>query len=62
MTYKKKFKCIDSEDLKIWGDFNSAEAMQIAVKFHMCEGKSYCKTEREIRDWLSGMYVVLLYN
>lgn len=28
----------------------------------MCEGHSYCKTEREIRDWISGMYIVLLYN
>lgn len=28
----------------------------------MCEGKPICKTEREIRDWLSGKYIVLLYN
>ena len=28
----------------------------------MCEGHDYCKTEREIRDWLSGKYIVLLYN
>ena len=42
--YKKKFKCIDKENLRIWGDFNSASAMQIAIKFHMCEGKAICKT------------------
>ena len=29
MTYKKKFKCIKNEDLRVWGDFNSARAMQI---------------------------------
>ena len=26
-NYRKKFKCIDEEDMKIWGDFNSAKAM-----------------------------------
>ena len=36
--------------------------MQIAVNFRMCEGKSICKTESEIRDWLSGKYIVLLFN
>ena len=25
-TYKKKFKCIDKNDLVIWGDFNSPKA------------------------------------
>ena len=61
-TYRKKFKCIDTENLKIWGSYNSAMAMQLAVKFHMCEGHDYCKSKREIIDWLSGKYIVLLYN
>ena len=25
-TYRKKFKCINNEDLVIWGDYNSAKA------------------------------------
>lgn len=61
-TYSKKFKCIDNEHMRVWGDYNSAMAMQIAVKFHMCEGKSICKSESEIREWLSGKYIVLLHN
>ena len=61
-TYAKKFKCVDEKDLVIWGDYNSAMAMQLAVKFKMCEGHDYCKTRDEIRDWLSGKYIVLLYN
>ena len=28
----------------------------------MCEGESYCKTRDEIRDWLKGKYIVILYN
>ena len=61
-TYRKKFKCIDAEHQRIWGEYDSAMAMQLAVKFHMCKGHSYCKSEREIRDYLSGKYIVLLYN
>ena len=44
-TYKKKFKCVDNEHLRIWGDYNSAMAMQLSIKFHMCSGHEYCKTE-----------------
>jgi len=35
--------------------------MQLAVKFQMCEGAG-CESEEEIKKWLSGKYVVLLYN
>ena len=59
--YSKKFKCINKEDLVIWGDYNSQAAQQIAVKFRMCEGDG-CKTKEEIMEWLSGKFIVLLYN
>ena len=36
--------------------------MQLAVKFYMCEGSSKCKSHEEIRQWLSGKYIALLYN
>ena len=61
-TYRNKFKCIDEDNLVIWGNYNSGMAMQLAVKFHMCSGHEYCKTKDEIRDWLSGKYIVLLFN
>ena len=44
-TYRNKFKCIDPDELQIWGDYNSAQAMQYAVNFHMCQGESYCKSK-----------------
>ena len=28
----------------------------------MCSGHDYCKSKDEIREWLSGLYIVLLYN
>ena len=61
-TYSAKFKCIAKEDMKIWGDYNSERAMQLAVKFHMCEGHDYCRDKEDILKWLSGKYIVLLYN
>lgn len=61
-TYQDKFKCIDQEELFIWGDYNSAMAMQLRVSFLMCQGHDYCKSKEEIREWLMGKYIVLLYN
>ena len=28
----------------------------------MCEGHEHCKSETEIRKWLRGKFIVLLYN
>lgn len=61
-TYKKKFKCIDRDELTIWGDYNSAAAQQLAIKFKFCEGHDYCETPEKIREWLRGKYILLLYN
>ena len=60
--YRKKFKCVDQKDLVIWGDYNSAKAQQLAVKFKLCEGHDYCEPKDEILKWLRGKYIVLLYN
>ena len=64
MTFKKKFKCIDKDEYVVWGDYNSAKAQQINIKFKMCENGNgiICKSESEIKDFLSGKYVILLYN
>ena len=61
ITWKKKFKCIDKEQLSIQGDYNSSKAQQLFFGFKMCEGEG-CKTQEEIREWLKGTYIVLLYN
>ena len=61
-TYRKKFKCINREDLVIWGDYNSQKAQQIAVKFKMCEGKDVCESKEKIKEWLARKFIVILYN
>ena len=60
-TWKKKFKCMEAEDIEIWGDFNSEAAQQIAIKFEMCRGDN-CESPEDILSWLSGKYIVLLYR
>ena len=62
-TYKKKFKCINEEEIVIWGDYNSQKAQQIAVNFKMCEpGVGECAEKDEILKWLQNKYIVMLYN
>ena len=61
LTYKKKFKCVDRDELEIWGDYNSPKAQQLAFKFKMCEGVG-CASKDTILEWLAGKYIVLLYN
>ena len=46
----------------IWGDYNSAKAMQLSVRFKMCEGETWCESEENIRKWLKQKYIVILYN
>ena len=48
-TYKKKLKCFDPSQMEIWGDYNSAKAQQLAIRFKMCEGHNYCADKDEIK-------------
>ena len=48
--------------MKVWGDYNSAKAQQLAIKFKMCEGRADCESEASTREWLRGKYILLLYN
>ena len=61
LTYRDKFRCIDADDLQIWGDYNSAKAQQLAIRFKMCQGEG-CESEENIREWLKRKYIVIVYN
>ena len=64
ITYKNKFKCINNDDLVIWGDYNSAKTQQLAIQFKMCRSTEpgVCESEEDIKEWLKGKFIVLLYN
>ena len=61
-TWKKKFKCLNKKDMVIWGSYDSQKGQQVTVKFKMCEHETYCESKEKIKQWLSGKYIVLLYN
>ena len=62
LTYRKKFKCIDPQDMVIWGDFNSKQSQQIRIEFEMCVDDPICESKENIQKWLQNKYIVLLYN
>ena len=61
MYYRKKLKCVDPEDVQIFGDYNSEKAMQFVVQFEKCNQTTFdgvCKTEDEISTWLRKKYIL----
>ena len=59
--YWRKLLCINEEDARIYGDFNSIEARQINIQLKKCRG-SGCKTDEQIKEFFSGKYLMLLVN
>ena len=60
--YQKKFKCPNSDQVQIWGDYNSLYAQQLTVSFKMCEGHDYCESRENIIAWLRRKFILLVYN
>lgn len=60
--WQKKFKCAKPADYEIWGAYSSEVAQQLAISFKMCTGRPDCHSEADIRDWISGKYIVLVYH
>ena len=54
--------CINKEDMRINGDWDSNSARLIDLKLAKCHGHSYCKTDEEITDFMKDKFLLLLYN
>ena len=54
-------KCVDPEDLAIWGDYNAPVTQELGIRFRMCVGEG-CETPEKIREWLSGKFIAIVYN
>ena len=54
-------KCVDPEDLAIWGDYNAPVTQELGIRFRMCVGEG-CETPEKIREWLSGKFIAILFN
>ena len=48
--HSKKFKCVDEEDLYMYGDYNSDKASLFNIQLVKCknETRSDCKSEHQI--------------
>ena len=62
--WKKKFLCADKKDLIIYGDYNSAKAQTISIRFLFCDSSKndYCFSREETIEWLQHKYIILLYR
>ena len=63
-----KMRCLaDSDQLKMWGDYDTENASNLMIVFEKCDiGKrasgQKCKSEQEIASWMEYKYIVMLEN
>ena len=59
-------KCLqDSQDLSVWGNYNSEAAANFMAVFIKCDpalSTVTCKSEEDIRTWLQSKYFVAYWN
>ena len=64
--YSKKLKCVDKENYKIFGDYNSYKASQFNVQFLKCNKDIHpdveCKSDAEITEFIRGKFMMLVFN
>lgn len=60
--YQRKFMCIDPDEYKINGDYNSASARLMKVSLVKCHGHDYCKSESEITSFFRNKFLLILYS
>ena len=61
-TYQKKFICMDTEDLFLYGDYDSTTASLLNMQLIKCTGRDDCKSEEEILEFFRTKFIILLYN
>ena len=59
--YWKKFLCVDPEEMRISGDYNSKKARQINIQLQKCQGEG-CKNETEITKFFKNKFMYLHIN
>ena len=57
--YQKKFLCLLEEDLYIRGNFNTVRTSNIRVNLNRCRDKAYCKSDKEIDDFIRGKFLMV---
>jgi hypothetical protein len=63
--HREKFKCIDPDVVRLYGDYNSAKANQLALVVRRCVNNTErqdCKSPEEITAWLEDKWVIIYLN
>ena len=64
--YGPKLRCLSNQqELKLWGNFDTAWSRNLMVVFEMCNNSTSsvtCKSESEIREWFNFKYIVTIVN
>ena len=60
--YRKKFLCVDPEDMYINGDFTSNSATQIRVYLTKCRNRPDCYSDAQINAFYRDKFLLLLMN
>lgn len=60
-TYKDKLICIDAEDMRIHGDYNSDEARTIQIRLNRCAGEG-CADDYTITNYFRSLLIGVYAN
>ena len=59
-------RCIDPDDVLVYGDYNSYIARQLRISIETCtnttENGNHCKSPEVIEKWLQNKYINIQYN
>ena len=61
-SYLGNILCLDEKDIILSGDNNSNSFRLIQASIVKCRGQDYCKTEKEIDDFLKDSFAFILSN
>ena len=62
--YRKKLKCIEPEDMRVKGDYDSASASLLIMRLIRCDETSEveCKSDDKITEFLRGKFLFIVQN
>ena len=61
-SYQKKMLCLNEEDLKFYGSWETEDAGLLNIKLRRCHDRPDCKSEEEITEYFKLKFLILLYN
>ena len=61
-NFQKKFLCIDDDELKLKGNYDTVNGRIIQIVFKRCIGEEYCWSDEAFKQFISHRYLVLFTN